>query len=134
MPLVYSRYRTPAGRTVLRLTSTGEVNRDHAAAFQQRTLPGGQDHGLALLIIVDRTTAISTEVRRIFTAQSEATGPRPPAALVTSNGTLRVLLNFMTRVSGGEANTRFFQTEAEAEKWLDQQLQSPVATSEGNHV
>jgi hypothetical protein len=122
VPIAYSMYRTPEGREVLGMNGTGTVTGAEAEEFRRLTFTGGVHFGKALLIFVDRSVVVTTEARKVFTLPPEPGAPRLPTAIITPTTTLRVLLNFMTRVSGSESNSKFFSTERDAAAWLDQQL------------
>jgi hypothetical protein len=116
MPYQFKRETTPGGVPMLRNHSSGRVTAAEAVELLRDLSPGGAYHGLPMLVITD-VIEITPEARRVFT-QSVGEKAGPPMAIVSSSTVLRVTVNFISRVNG-TANLRFFATEAEALRWLD---------------
>lgn len=123
MPYQFTRQTTPRGVSILRNVSTGRVTADEAGALLKDLAPGGPYHGLPMLVLSD-AIEITPEARRVFT-QTIGDKVGPPMAIVSTSTMLRVTINFISRVNG-TANLRFFATEAEALRWLDEACAPPA--------
>ena len=118
MPSQLQRDTTPAGVPIVRLSSTGLIQAAEAADLMKEISPGGQHHGLPMLVISGDGVEVTAEARRVFT-QRVGDEEGPPTAIVSSSMVMRVTINFIGRVNGN-ANMRLFSSEPEAVQWLDQ--------------
>lgn len=125
MSLTWSSPTSPGGRTYLRTVSAGLVTEGDAQHFNHVIGKGQLHRGRSILAIVEAGAEFTPEARTAFMGMGsvESTGVIH-LAIVVSSAPLRVLLSFVIRMSGGVSNTRFFENEAAATRWLHQSLDS----------
>jgi hypothetical protein len=117
MPYQLQRDTTPAGVSIVRLDSSGRILAVDATEMMKEISPGGQHHGLPMLVISNDGVEVTAEARRIFT-QRVGDEAGPPTAIVSTSMVMRVTINFISRVNGN-TNMRLFSTEPDAVQWLD---------------
>src|SRR5262245_50041624 len=90
---------TPEGLRITRLDSSGRITESEAAAMMKALSPGGEHHGLPLLVVSEPGTEVTADARRVFTT-GIVDDLGLPAAIVSASVVLRVTVNFISRVNG----------------------------------
>lgn len=125
MPLTWSSQQSPRGRTYVRTLSAGAVTDPDARHFGRRIAPGQPHHGHSVLAVIEPGTDFSPEARKSFMGMASVGAQHTVnVAVVVTSAPLRVLASFVIRMSGASTNTRFFENEASATRWLHQHVDS----------
>lgn len=120
--------KTPGGRDIVRMLSSGEVTAADAESIKPVVGPGGPHQGKPILAVIEKGANYSPEARQAFTTFGATEGGAVmPVAVVVPSAPLRVMLSFVIRLSGAAEYTRFFGTEAEGLAWLDQRVEGTAA-------
>lgn len=118
MPMAHSTQKLADGRPYLHLESSGRVTGEEARALMARMSPGGDLTGLPLLAVMESKVDMEPEARKAFASLNN--GDKPiKVALVTASAPLRVVLNFVIKLSPQINETKFFSNSAEALAWLE---------------
>jgi len=115
MPYRLSTFKLPCGRPCGRADGSGLLTPEEADAALQTLAPGGQLHGLPLLVQTLEVETVTPGARRAF-GHNAHTGW---VAIVAPNPVLRVAVNFVLRITRNPRQ-RMFATEEEAIRWLDE--------------
>ena len=126
MPISHSLKQSPNGELYVRTQQSGKVTGEDAKHFMRLLAPGQPLHGLPVLSVGESGSEFDPEARKVFTAMADPASAAKVSrvAIVVSSAPLRVMLRFITRLSGSNDLTRFFTTEREAESWLHAMAQA----------
>jgi len=117
MPIKTEEGKTPNGHLCMRALVSGHVSLADAEAMSAQLRKGQHFHGVRVLCLVEKSTEYSAEARKHFGSMH---GNYLRMATVVTSAFLRASINFMTRLFGHREDFRLFNTEAEAQAWLDQ--------------
>lgn len=120
MPYAYSTFTLPCGITAARADGIGVITLEDAQGLMGTITPGGQYHGMPLLLDNRQTAKMEPEARNLFGRGGAKPNPDDPwVAVVAPNPLLRVTVRFVLRTAKA---TKFelFASEQEAIAWLDQ--------------
>lgn len=119
MPIQYEYARTPAGHSIYRTVSSGEVTSAEAKDYCERVL--GEARGpRALVTVTPKGVVIGAAARKEFAAaRPDPSDPRPMVFVVES-APMRVTLSFIFKIIGYQPT--MFGTETEAIEYLDRTL------------
>ncbi|MBL9039120.1 MAG: hypothetical protein JNG84_11430 [Archangium sp.] len=121
MPIAYETKTLPTGLRAAVLTSTGSLDATDARDYASRMGPSAPDFELPVLMLSRGSLDISPEARSIFTSKTIADRPGR-MAIVIDSVPVRVLVNFLMRMSKGNDRVRLFHDEAGAVAWLSEQV------------
>lgn len=109
------------GQPYLHVVGSGAVSGDDARGLMTRISRGGEFEGYPLLAELQGKVDLDAEARKAFaTLNSGANAARAvKVALVTASAPMRVMLNFIVRLSPQVNETKFFATADEALIWLE---------------
>jgi len=120
MPLDISETKTPAGHRLLLVQASGIVTGPQAQVLVDDVRQDGPHGGWPIFCKIAKGTEYTPEARKTMTSG----GSYPCCAILVGSTVLKTLVNFMMRVSGADARSRMFATEAEALAWIDHVLRS----------
>lgn len=120
MPVSHAMKQLPGGELYVRTVQSGKVTGAAAERLVHLMGPGQPLHGLPVLSVVESGAEFDPEARKLFIAMGDpARGARSPrVAVVVTSPPLRMMMSFITRLSGAAEVTRFFVDEADAQAWL----------------
>lgn len=117
MPFQTTFSQLPCGVRYLRLETIGRFSREDADALIQLMNPGGELHGIPILLLTEKLESIASEARALFAGRGD-TAKDPWIAAVVANPVVRVTLNFLKRIQKQSKGT-MFANEPAALQWLD---------------
>ena len=129
MPVHLSTFQLPCGARCLREDCVGDVTLEDAHTVLRESGPGGPFHGLPILGLTQRMTSITADARGLLGGRGDVRGEEAWAAAVVTNPIIRVAVNFLMRVNKNR-KLRLFTREAEAIRWLDEQVRGAAAGKE----
>jgi hypothetical protein len=121
MPFAVTTFNLPGGTAATLAKGSGAITRDEADDLMRQITPGGERHGMPLLVLTQEMTRMTAEARRVFAGGNDPTIEQAWTGVVVTNPVMRVTINFLLRV----ARTRYvrlFSTEADAIRWLDERV------------
>jgi hypothetical protein len=119
MPYEMSSFQLPCGRRGVRLDLRGTVTGEETAALLKEVDPGGALHRQPCLVLTKDLDSFSPEARRIASGGGRPWEPDMWSAVVVTKLVIRVLINFLARVSQSR-RLKLFASEPEAIQWLDE--------------
>ncbi len=121
MAIRWSEETLSNGQKYVRTVQQGRVTKEDAELLMEQLGPGKPLFGLPLLSIMEPGADLDNEARKVFTTPTGADAGAAHSlriAIVVSSAPLRVMMQFVIRVSGSAEFTRFFNNEASAAAWL----------------
>jgi hypothetical protein len=116
MPFQLTRLQLPCGAPAASIAWQATIiGGEDATELLRQAQPGGDLHGLPLLVLTDKASSLSPEARAVFVNWPD--GPEGMAVVVTS-AVMRVAINFILRVTR-DRRVRLFTEEPQAIRWLD---------------
>ena len=125
MPYEISTFALPCGARAARVKISGIFDGHEARSAMGNWAPGGPLHGVPGLVLTQEVKEATPEARSFYAGWKE-TSPTEWLAVVVTNPVLRVMGNFILRVSKS-TRRKMFTTEAEALKWLDERARESGA-------
>jgi len=130
MPFQTTFSQLPGGVRYLRLETSGRFSREDAEALIQQMNPGGELHGLPILLLTEKLESVGSEARALFAGRGD-TAKDPWIAAVVANPVVRVTLNFLKRVQKQNNKRMMFANEPAALQWLDARVREDRAEGAG---
>jgi hypothetical protein len=125
VPFEISPFQLPCGARAARVKSYGFFTGDDAATMLKQWEPGGPLYGMPSLVLTGEMTVMTPEARSYFSSWKEPSETEW-YAIVVVNPVMRVVSNFILRVSG-TTRRRLFTSEDEALRWLDERVREDLA-------
>ena len=119
MPIELTETKTKSGHPIIRTNFITEVTVADAQKYYAKVGPGGPYEHWGHLV-VGNVTGVSSEVKKIFSANQSPQNP-PPVAVVLSSALARMAASLTMRITGNE-NTESFRNEEEGLIWLDARM------------
>jgi hypothetical protein len=119
----------PCGARIRRIELSGTLSREEVGALVEQMRPGGDLHGMPLLVLLQGVDSFPWDARSTA-GQAERAGAERWEAVVVTNPVLRVTVNFILRIQRMK-KTKLFSGEAEALQWLDARIREDLAASPG---
>jgi len=129
MPFQTTFSQLPCGVRYVRLETSGRFSREDAEALIQMMNPGGELHGIPILLLTEKLESVGSEARALFAGRGDA-AKDPWIAAVVANPVVRVTLNFLKRVQKRNTGT-MFANEPAAIQWLDARVREDRAEGAG---
>lgn len=126
MPFAYATFTLDCGTTAVRVDGTGVITREDAESVMKHTAPGGQYHGIPLLIDNRQVVRMDPEARSVFRLRYNPDIDYPWMAMVVPNAVIRVTVGFLLRTTG-ITTMKLFSSEPVAITWLDEQIRKDAA-------
>lgn len=120
-----STFTLPSGTRASRVVGTGTITKEDAAVLTGRFDPGGDIHGMPMLVLTGQMKEMTPEARSIFS--SPHSEERPWVAVVGASPLIWVTVNFLLRVSKHVQRLRMFSAEPEVIAWLDERAREMAA-------
>lgn len=117
MPFQATFSQLPCGVRYVRLETSGRFSKEDAEPLIQLMSPGGELHGLPILLLTEKLESVGSEARALFAGRGDA-AKDPWIAAVVANPVVRVTLNFLKRVQK-QNKGMMFANEPAALQWLD---------------
>jgi hypothetical protein len=124
MPIECEIRKLPTGHEYVYILTSGLATGDEAFALRKVVGAGAPHEGKPMISFIAPGASFSPEARRNLGTIGEGSTRKknPKVAIVVSNTAVRVTLGFVLRVSKATNFVRLVGTEAEALRWLENEL------------
>jgi len=125
MPYETTFFQLPCGARGVRLDMRGTISGEDAAALFKEVNPGGVLYRQACLVLTKDLDSFSPEARAVSVG-GKPWDPDMWSAVVVTKPVIRVLINFIARISRSR-RLKLFALEPEAIQWLDERAREEAA-------